>query len=108
MKAFNYFQPTEIVFGNGRVKEIGEIAANYGKNCLLVTVPEFGAVASLYKRVKEYLKLAGMNVAHFDGVIPNPTTDIVTAGANMAKEVKAEVIIGLGGGSSMSIYKHYT
>ena len=49
-----------------------------------------------------------MNVAHFDGVIPNPTTDIVTAGANMAKEVKAEVIIGLGGGSSMSIYKHYT
>ena len=105
MKAFNYFQPTEIVFGAGRVKEIGTIVAKYGKSCLLVTVPEFDAVAPLYKSVKEYLKEAGITVAHFDGVIPNPTTDVVTAGANMAKEFKAEVVIGLGGGSSMDTAK---
>ena len=105
MKSFNYFQPTEIVFGKGRVSEAGKIASRYGKNCVLVTVPEFGAVAPLYKRVKESLKEAGMNVAHFDGVIPNPTTDIVTAGANMAKEIKSDVIIGLGGGSSMDTAK---
>lgn len=105
MKAFNYFQPTEIVFGSGRIQEIGKIAARFGKNCLLVTVPEFEAVAPLYKRVKQYLSDAGMNLAHFDGVIPNPTTDVVTAGANMAKEIKAEVIIGLGGGSSMDTAK---
>jgi len=105
MKAFNYFQPTEIVFGKGRVSEIGKIASKYGKNCVLVTGPEFKTLAPLYKRVKEYLKAAGMNVAHFDGVIPNPTTDVVTAGANMAKEIKADVIIGLGGGSSMDTAK---
>lgn len=105
MKAFNYFQPTELVFGSGRVKEIGQIAAKFGKNVLLVTVPEFEAVAPLYKRVKEYLKEAGLNVAHFDGVIPNPTTVEVTLGANMAKECRADVIIGLGGGSSMDTAK---
>ena len=105
MKAFNYYQPTEIIFGLGKVSEIGVKAAKFGKNCLLVTVPEFPAVASLYKRVKEYLIEAGMSVAHFDGVIPNPTTDVVTAGANIAKEIKAEVIIGLGGGSSMDTAK---
>ena len=105
MKAFNYFQPTEIIFGAGRVKEIGEQAARFGKSCLLVTVPEFDAVAPLYKRVKEYLKEAGMIAAHFDGVIPNPTTDVVTAGADIAKKIKAEVIIGLGGGSSMDTAK---
>lgn len=105
MKAFNYFQPTEIIFGSGKVKEIGRVAAKFGKNCLLVTVPEFDAVAPLYKRVKEYLADAGMNVAHFDGVIPNPTTDVVTAGANMAKAIKADVVIGLGGGSSMDTAK---
>lgn len=105
MKAFNYFQPTELVFGSGRVKEIGQIATKFGKNVLLVTVPEFEAVAPLYKRVKEYLKEAGLNVAHFDGVIPNPTTVEVTLGANMAKECRADVIIGLGGGSSMDTAK---
>lgn len=105
MNAFNYFQPTEIVFGKGRVSEIGSIASKYGKNCVLVTVAEFDAVAPLYKRVKESLKAAGMNVAHFDGVIPNPTTEVVTAGANMAKKIKADVVIGLGGGSSMDTAK---
>ncbi len=105
MKAFSYCQPTEIIFGRGRVMEIGQAAAKFGKNCLLVTVPEFEAVAPLYKRVKESLKEAGLNVAHFDGVIPNPTTDVVTAGANMAKAAKADVIIGLGGGSSMDTAK---
>ena len=105
MKSFNYYQPTEIVFGKGRINEIGKIAAKYGKNCLLVTVPEFTTVASLYKKVKDSLKEAGMTVAHFDGVISNPTTEVVTAGANMAKEIKADVIIGLGGGSSMDTAK---
>src|SRR5659263_739330 len=105
MKSFNYFQPTEIVFGRGRVDEIGKIASEYGKNVLLVTVPEFDVVAPLYKRVKESLKKAGLNVSHYDGVIPNPTTDVVTAGANIAKMEKCEVIIGLGGGSSMDTAK---
>ena len=105
MNSFNYFQPTEIIFGSGRVKEIGDIAAKFGKNCLLVTVPEFEAVAPLYKNVKEYLNSAGLNVAHFDGVIPNPTTDIITLGAKMAKEISADLIIGLGGGSSMDTAK---
>ena len=105
MQAFHFFQPTEIVFGSGGIGKIGEIAARYGKNCLLVTVPEFEALAPIYKKVKECLKEAGMHTAHFDGVIPNPTTDVVTAGAKMAKQIKADVVIGLGGGSSMDTAK---
>ncbi len=105
MQNFNYFQPTEIVFGRGRVLEVGQYAAKYGKRCLLVTIPEFPAIAPLYAKVIQSLKDAGLEVSHFDGVIPNPTTDVVTAGANIAKTMKSEVIIGLGGGSSMDTAK---
>jgi len=105
MKSFNYYQPTEIVFGRGRVAEIGNYAAKYGKKCLLVTGPEFSAITPIYNKVKQLLKDAGLEVSHFDGVIPNPTTDVVTAGADIAKAMKAEVIIGLGGGSSMDTAK---
>ncbi len=105
MSNFNYYQPTEIMFGRGRVTEIGQIAKKYGDNCLLVSVAEFEAIAPLYKRVKDSLDKAGMNYAHYDGVIANPTTDEVTAGAKMAKEIKADVVIGLGGGSSMDTAK---
>jgi len=44
-------------------------------------------------------------VTHFDGVIPNPTVASITAGADMAKEYDVDLIIGLGGGSSMDSAK---
>jgi alcohol dehydrogenase len=37
MKDFTYFAPTEIVFGWGRLNELGAIAARFGKKALLVT-----------------------------------------------------------------------
>ncbi|MHA1216045.1 MAG: iron-containing alcohol dehydrogenase, partial [Candidatus Thorarchaeota archaeon] len=59
----------------------------------------------LFGRVKKCLTEAGIKVQHFDGVVPNPTTDSVTAGAQVAKEFGADVILGVGGGSSMDTAK---
>jgi alcohol dehydrogenase class IV len=105
MKNFNYHQPTEIRFGAGRISETGEIAAKYGRRCLLVTVPAFEAIEPVYAKAKASLEAAGVETAHFDGVVPNPTTESVTAGAEMAASCKADVVVGLGGGSSMDTAK---
>jgi alcohol dehydrogenase class IV len=105
MRNFNYYQPTEIRFGRGRVQEIGEVVARFGTRCLLVTVPEIPAFAELFKTVKEFLGLNGIQVAHFDQVIPNPTIEVVSAGAKIAKNFQADVVLGLGGGSSMDTAK---
>jgi alcohol dehydrogenase class IV len=104
MKQFNFNQPTEIIFGSGRVAEAGEIVLKYGKRCLMVTTPDV-PLLPLYERVKKILTDAGIEVAHFDGVIPNPTTETSAAGSKMAIEFKADVILGLGGGSSMDAAK---
>jgi alcohol dehydrogenase class IV len=105
MKDFHYFQPTEILFGCGRLNGVGAAVSRWGKRCLLVTVPEFPEFSGLYKRVKDLLKAGGVEVAHFDGVIPNPTTDVITAGARLAKDHGVDVVLGLGGGSSMDAAK---
>jgi len=109
MRAFDYFQPTEIRYGTGRLSEVGEVVAEHGTRCLLVTRPPKetgrGLVSALHNRVKAYLEGAGVAVEHFTGVIPNPTTDSVTAGAALAKEFGADVILGIGGGSSMDTAK---
>ena len=102
---FGYYVPTEVVFGCGRVAEVGELAKRFGTRALLVTVPEFEAVHGLYEKVKNSLRDAGVEVFHFDGVVPNPTTDVVSAGARTAKQEKVQVVIGLGGGSSMDTAK---
>jgi len=106
MKHFNYHQSTQILFGRGRVEELGEVSKKYGTKVLLVTTPaNIPALEQQYVRVKKILEKAGLEVAHYDGVIPNPTIETITAGAEMAKNFGAEVIIGLGGGSSMDSAK---
>ena len=105
MKPFNYHQPTEIRFGRGRLKEIPSAVARLGGRCLLVTVPDVPEFNGLFGKVKALLGEAKIPAAHFSGVVPNPTTDVVTAGARMAREFKADVILGLGGGSSMDTAK---
>lgn len=105
MKKFNYHQPTKIIFGTGRISEAGEIAAGFGKKCLLVTTPAVPATEDKFKLVINILKDAGLELAHFDQVIPNPTTDTIATGSKMARDLGAEVIVGLGGGSSMDAAK---
>ena len=52
MKEFEYYQPTRIIFGAGKVNKIGEITAKYGKKVMLVTEPVNPVFEKLYSRVK--------------------------------------------------------
>lgn len=106
MKSFNFHQSTQILFGRGRISELGEVAYKYGKKVLLVTTPaSVSELEQQYKKVKEILTSSGLEVAHYDGVISNPTVESITAGAEMARNFGAELVIGLGGGSSMDSAK---
>ncbi|WP_394917536.1 iron-containing alcohol dehydrogenase [uncultured Robinsoniella sp.] len=104
MKAFTYYSPTEIIFGRGKLEETAKLAKRFGNKALLVTGKGKSSVNAA-RRVLELLQGAGIETAHYDGVTPNPTTDLVTEGAEIAKELGAEVIIGLGGGSAMDTAK---
>ena len=105
MNTFAYFQPTDIRFGRGMINEVGKIVSSYGQRCLLVTRPAGDFLGPLFDQIKASLAEADVDCAHFDGVIPNPTTDCVTAGASIAKEFHADVVLGVGGGSSMDTAK---
>jgi len=106
MKNFNYHQSTKIRFGKGRINELGEIILGYGKKVLLVTTPAaIPALQTQYDKVIKIITDKGIEVAHYDGVIPNPTIDTITKGAKMSRDFGADVIVGLGGGSSMDAAK---
>jgi alcohol dehydrogenase class IV len=105
MKNFSYFQPTEIRFGRGRFAELGSVTARFGRRALLVSVPDEPCFHGLFARAKAHLAKAGLAVARFDKVIPNPTTDVVTRGAQAARRFRADVIVAIGGGSTMDTAK---
>jgi alcohol dehydrogenase class IV len=105
MDNFSYFQPTEIIFGKGRAGETGAVVARHGRRCLLVTESRASALGPVYEAVSESLRRAGVAVVHYDGVVPNPTVESVDRGAALAREEKVEVVLGVGGGSSMDSAK---
>lgn len=105
LSTFGFHLPTEVLFGSGKIASVGKVVSDLGSRCLLVTGPSTGSVRHVLKPVLEHLAEAGVAVAHFDGVIPNPTTEVITAGARMAREHRADVVLGLGGGSSMDAAK---
>ena len=79
-------------------EDVPEITAEFGNKVLLVTTPaSVPPLQNQYSLVKKLLTDKGLEVHHFDGVVPNPTVESISAGAIMARESGAEVLIGLGG-----------
>lgn len=105
MKAFDYHIPTKVLFGPGRVSEVGETVKQYGNACLVVTEAVLKTETDILDKVSASLEEAGVSVFLFDGVVPNPTTGTVDAGAAMAKAHNVDVVLGVGGGSSMDTAK---
>lgn len=102
---FNYNLPVNLVFGRGRVSEIGTLSKEYGKKALIVTGKNSTKKSGLLDRVSSYLKEAGMETAVFDKVSQNPLTTTAEEGVSVAKQENCDVVIGLGGGSIMDCAK---
>ncbi len=98
--SFTYFMPTKIQFECGAVKKLGEHVS--GENILIVTDP-FLYKIEVAQQMAGYIQ--GKNVHIFSEVEPNPSGETVDLGAALAREIKADCIIGIGGGSSLDTAK---
>src|SRR4051812_26778620 len=105
MLPFDFKCPTRIVFGPGKLVELGEVAAALGaKRALVVSDPGIIAAGHTPRGVHS-LEECGLTCSIFDNVAENPTTAHVEAGLAIAKEFCPDLIIGIGGGSSMDCAK---
>jgi len=104
LAAFDFDPRTRVVFGAGVLAQLGDFAAESGSRALLVTDSGLKN-AGHGDRARAILQAAGLEVTVFDRVQPNPTTDDVLSGLEVARSADIDVIIGLGGGSSMDCAK---
>lgn len=102
---FNYHLPVNLLFGRGKIGEIGTQAAQYGKRALLVIGGSSAKKSGLLDRVKLSLKASGVECVLFDGVPQNPLTTDVYSGVHMFLENGCDVVVGIGGGSVLDTAK---
>ena len=93
-----------VIFGEGSLDDIGRTARPLGQRVLLVTDPGLERVGHADRAV-ESLRRAGLEVEVFDQVEENPTTEHVARGAEAARHFRPDLLVGLGGGSSMDCAK---
>ncbi|MCA9036370.1 MAG: iron-containing alcohol dehydrogenase [Planctomycetaceae bacterium] len=103
--SFDFTPRTRLVFGTGTFGQLGTIAVELKANrVLLVTDPGLRD-AGHSETACRVLQEAGMQVFVFDAVTQNPTTDDVNKCVEFASPLKIDLIVGLGGGSSMDCAK---
>jgi alcohol dehydrogenase len=106
MIGFDFTLPTRIVFGAGRLPELGVLARTLGAIKRVLVVSDPGVVAAGHsQRGIDSLRAAGIETELFSGLRENPTTEHVDAGVRLARQFRPDAIVGLGGGSSMDTAK---
>lgn len=95
-----YFLPTRNVFGEGAVKECGQLMRSLNAKKSMIVTDAFLATTPMAGMIEAILKSAGLESCVFDGAEPNPTDLNVRKGVDAFQQWGCDSIISLGGGSS--------
>lgn len=102
---FEYHIPTKIYFGPNEFVHLGEEVALYGKTVLVTYGGGSIKKIGLYDAVMDQLREHGMTVIEMGGIEPNPRIESVRKGADLCKEHNVDVVLAVGGGSTIDCSK---
>ena len=105
----SFYQPGDpvkqtLLFGTGCSQRVGEFAKTLGSHALVVTDPGIMS-AGHPQKILDSLHQAGIKTFLFDGSVENPSDSSVQACALKASAIGVDVVIGVGGGSSLDTAK---
>jgi alcohol dehydrogenase len=105
MQPFDYQLRPRVVFGANSLEQLGSYAKQMQAHRVLV-VSDPGVVrAGLFQRGCDGLLQANLEVQGFHDLAENPSTKHVELGLRVAKDFRPDLLVGLGGGSSMDCAK---
>jgi len=106
MENFNFYSPTEFVFGKDRENEVGALVRKHGGSRVLLHFGGGSAERSgLLDRVRASLRAEGVYFTELGGVQPNPRDTLVYKGIEICKAENIDFILSVGGGSTIDSSK---
>jgi hypothetical protein len=105
MNDFIFHNPTKIIFGRGKIAELGPQVAASSKRVLLIYGQGSIKRNGVYEQVISSLQKAGVESIELSGVKPNPILSKVHEGIELAREHRVEALIAVGGGSVIDTAK---
>ncbi|MBR6369482.1 MAG: iron-containing alcohol dehydrogenase, partial [Bacteroidaceae bacterium] len=100
MKDFNFYAPTEVVFGKNSEEQVAQLVRKYGGTKVLVHYGGKSAIKSgLLDKIERLLREGGIEYVTLGGVVPNPRLSKVHEGIELCHKEKVDFILAVGGGS---------
>lgn len=100
MKDFNYYAPTEVVFGKESEEQVARLVKKYGGTKVLVHYGGQSAIRSgLLPKIFDLLNQAGIDFVKLGGVVPNPRLSLAQKGIELCRKEGVDFILAVGGGS---------
>lgn len=105
MNDFVYDIPVKVYFGQNQLAHLGAELAVYGQRVLLVYGGGSIKKTGLYAAVVREIEQAGLQLFEISGIEPNPRIRSVREGAELCKKEKIDVLLAVGGGSTIDAAK---
>lgn len=105
MHDFTYSIPTTVFFGQGKLAKLGPALREKGSKVLLIYGGGSIKRTGLYDEVLNLLRENGLSGVELGGVDPNPRITTVREGARLCKEHGVQMVLAVGGGSSIDCAK---
>ena len=102
---FSYYNPTKLYFGDESLKYLSGELKNYGPTVMFCYGGGSIKRNGIYEQVTTLLREAGKTVVEDGGVMANPTVEKLYEGAKMARENNVDLILAVGGGSTIDYAK---
>jgi alcohol dehydrogenase class IV len=102
---FSFHTTPQLHFGQGSLERLPQELKQWNPHSILLVSDPGVLKAGITAKVETLIVDAGYRVTIFSEVEPDPRIEIAEACANAARSCKADVIIGVGGGSAMDIAK---
>ena len=100
MRNFEYYTPTQVLFGKDTHLQAGSLLKKYGAKKVLIHYGGQSAVRSgLIDEITSNLKEEGLEYITLGGVIPNPLLSKVREGIELCQKEHVDFILAVGGGS---------
>jgi alcohol dehydrogenase len=96
---------TEVTFGTGAISGLGDLVRSTGARKFVLIADAALEELGIVESVMGNLNAAGLNGKVFTGVEPEPYLDNAEQSAALGREIAAQVVIGMGGGSAMDTAK---
>lgn len=102
---FDFYSPTKICFGRGRIKEIGEAAKDLGTRLLLVYGQNSLKKSGIINEIEDILKKNGIDYILYGNLGPDPKSKDIDEIIRVARSENVNLIAGIGGGSVIDAAK---